>query len=182
MPQVPLKIGPWEGREQELDPEQFKLTNCPIAFQRSYRNRETGDVVDVYLVTGSGRNICIHSPDWCYAAEGFKIEGNISSYRLPVDGVASAPEFATAFFRHPESPPGPQARGLRIMWTYSDDGNWRGPKMAKLTYTIRPALYKIYFIAEATQDRSVVTDTPIPEFVKTALPVINDVLFQKSES
>jgi hypothetical protein len=182
LPEVPMTIGKWEASVQELDPEQFKLTNCPAAFQRMYRNRETGETVSVYLVVGSGRNITMHSPDWCYAAEGYQQEGSVAQYRIPVKGMASAPEFATAYFRHPESQSGPGARGVRILWTYSEDGNWQGPTVAKLRYTIRPALFKIYFIADVTEDRSTVQDTAIPKFVKTALPVINDVLFAKNNT
>jgi hypothetical protein len=144
-----------------------------------YRHTDTDDQVAIYLVVGSGRNITMHSPDWCYAAQGYEQVGNVVQYQIPIDNGQSA-EFATAFFRHPESREGVGARGVRILWSYSDDGSWHGPTVAKLRYTVRPALCKIYFIAQVTEDRSGVQDTAIPEFAKIVFPVINDVLFRET--
>ena len=41
---------------------------------RTYRNRD-GQIVNVYLVTGSARHVTIHTPDWCYVGAGYDIIG-----------------------------------------------------------------------------------------------------------
>lgn len=182
VPEIPLTIGSWVGSEEEVDPVQFKLTNCTKCVQRHYRNRDTGQAVDFYLVSGSGRNITIHTPDWCYRAVGYIADSEPVQYRMAAEGIKPDPEFATAVFRKHDEQSG-LSQILRIFWTYSADGVWTGPKWAKLVLTRRNALYKIYLICRVEPNSSAAEkDSAAPAFVKDCFPTINAVLFQDESS
>lgn len=181
VPKLPLRIGPWEGRDQEIPGKEFALTNCTAYVSRPYINRQTGDVVSVYVVSGTARHITIHTPDWCYQGAGYKMETRKpeqtvidceNNANLPKD-----PEFLTSSFRksNPTDPTKDQV--LRIFWTYSDNGDWLGPGWAKRTFAGKPAMYKIYVISDVTGGDSSIEANPAQAFVKDALSKFNKVLF-----
>jgi hypothetical protein len=177
VPHVPMEFGPWIGTEDKVDEEQFKLTNCTACIQRTYRHKDTGESVSLYLVSGSGRNITIHTPDWCYRASGFLADSDPVTYRIDTDDVSPDPEFATAVFRKTEEGTG-RSSVMRIFWTYSYDGKWTGPTWAKLVLTRQPAVYKVYLIyAVPPNGETEPTRTPVPEFVRDTFAQLNNSLF-----
>lgn len=171
---VPETIGPWESVESEVDPEQLQVAQVTGHCARTYRHRETGDVVNVFLVCGTSRHITLHTPDKCYQAAGFVMEGQ--PHALSVDvGLAAPVEFATSRFYKEE------AGGLQqieILWSFSDDGRWQGPRWARTALAGHDAMYKIYLIQpinEAHGDSS--GESPIVRFAKDAFPTLQQVLF-----
>ena len=67
--------------------------------------------------------------------------------------------------------------GLRIR-TYTYDGTWKGPtnsNWAKAAYGGRPAMYKIYLVADPVEP----AESPCVDFVQEVFPTINDLLFPK---
>ncbi len=176
IPLLPKKIGPWSGTDELISDKEFAATNCTAYVSRRFVNRQSGDVVSVYVVSGSARHITIHTPDWCYQGAGYKMQDKPVAYTLQDSDLK--PEFLTAEFRKPNPADPNQERKLRIFWTYSYDGDWQGPKRAKITYSARSALYKIYLITDVTQRESGVDDNPAMEFAKIAFPRFNEILFQ----
>jgi hypothetical protein len=163
---VPLQIGKWEGRDDKLDPEEFKKTNCTAYVSRRYTNAQSGESVSVYLVSGTARHCTIHSPDWCYQGAGFKMQGKAETHKIPVNGMNPAPEFSTAVFKK-------QEQGMRIYWSYAENGEWRGPKFAKTALAGKPAMYKVYLIGPPTT----LAENPVDEFAQVFFPKVNPLLF-----
>ena len=186
VPVLPLRIGLWEGRDQVIPDKEFELTDCTAYVSRPYVNQQTGEGVNVYVVSGSARHITIHTPDWCYQGAGYKMETRKPEHTVidceNSEALPKDPEFLTSSFRksNPADPSRDQV--LRIFWTYSDDGNWQGPSWAKRTFAGRPALYKIYVISDVTNasDTSIEA-SPAQAFVKDALPKFNEVLFAPAQ-
>jgi hypothetical protein len=171
---IPKVIGLWEGEDDEVDPKEFKRTNCTKCISRRYTNRQTSEKVSLYVVSGTARHITIHTPDWCYQGAGFKMEGKPAQYTMDMGGEVPNPEFATAVFRRPDPVSPAASEGLRIFWAYSDDGQWRGPDWAKVYYAGRPALYKMYLIGPATNTPE---ESPANAFAKDAFPILSRILF-----
>lgn len=168
---VPIQIGPWKGEEVPLDVKEFKASNCDKGISRAYRNETTGEVVNVYLVSGVARHVTIHTPDWCYRGAGFAMEDDMEPYTLPsVKDV----ELLSAGFRK-EDVSGSQR--LRIFWGYSDDGHWRGPRQPKPEYAGRPALYKIYLITDVGGRGTKLSESPALAFAEVFMPLVNKALF-----
>jgi hypothetical protein len=171
---VPIQIGDWVGTDTEVDQEQFKQTHCTGCVQRLYRNRETGAEVSAYLVSGTARHITIHTPDWCYVAAGFDMEGKPTNYAVDCPTLPANPEFLTTTFIKQDPT---NTYRLRIFWSYSDDGKWEGPKWAKPAYAGKPALYKLYMIVTLPEGGRPLNEDPAVEFAKQLMPVLNSVLF-----
>ncbi len=169
----PRVLGDWEGKDDPpISDEVWEKTNCTAYISRNYRNKKTGAEVSCYLVSGTAKHITIHSPDWCYVGAGFTLQGEIQDHtvKLPSGSDMEDPEFATAVFIKEE---GMTSGGLRIFWTYSDDGVWKGPtssNWAKASYGGRPAMYKIYLVAQPVA----ANESPCNDFVRDLFPRINE--------
>jgi hypothetical protein len=171
---VPKEVGDWVGTDTEIDQEQFKRTHCTGCVQRVYRHRETGAEVSLYLVSGTARHITIHTPDWCYVAAGFDMEGQPTNYSVDCPSLPTNPEFLTTTFIKQDPI---NTFRLRILWSYSDDGKWEGPKWVKPTYAGRPALYKVYLIAALADRSQPISEDPAVAFAQQLMPVLNGILF-----
>lgn len=136
--EVPKTIGDWEGTDEEVDEKQFARSNCDGQVSRKYENRRNGSVVSVYLVSGTGRHVTIHTPDWCYRGAGYDMDNQPIAYSIPVEGLGTNPEFRTTTFTKHEAT-GMTDR-LRIFWSFTDDGVWHGPASPKPMYGTQRAL------------------------------------------
>ena len=178
---VPIVIGDWEATEVAVDQEEFEASHCQGVVSRAYRHSVTGQVVNVYLVSGKAYHVTIHTPDWCYVAAGFEMQDDPANYSVKCRDLPVDPDFLTTLF-YKETPT--ETNRLRILWSYSYDGRWRAPKLAKQLLARKPALYKVYLISEI-HDR---TDPPdLAEdasvlFAKEFIPAINQVLFATEDA
>ncbi len=178
IPELPIKFGDWRGVKQEIADKEFKATNCTAYLSAQLEDRKTGDMVSLYVVSGTGRHITIHSPDWCYQGAGYKMENKPEKYTIDCGpSMPSPPEFLTAVFRKEDVANPANSQALRIFWTYSLDGNWVGPAWAKTYYSGRPALYKIYIICNVTGRDPSASASIANRFAKEMLPLYNKVLF-----
>lgn len=174
---VPTEFGDWTSEEQPLTEKEFKLTNCTNYMSRNYTNQKTGKEISVYLVCGTARHICVHSPDWCYQGAGFQALSKPTAVTLStLSEMDLLPEFLMSSFSK-ETPQG--IRELRILWTYSDDGTWIGPESQKFHFAGRPALYKLYLINHSPPANEDVERGVIAEFAKELLPILNQELFRE---
>ncbi|MCP4193558.1 MAG: exosortase-associated EpsI family protein [Planctomycetaceae bacterium] len=174
---VPKSFGHWTSVDDEINQKEFEASNCTNCISRTYTNRE-GEVVNVYLVSGTGRHVTIHTPDWCYVGAGYEIvDGEAQQYTdAKATNLEVPPEFLTAIFRK-EDPINPTEH-IRIFWTFSDDGIWRGPRMPKPTLGSKPAMYKIYMITNVHSGGADVATNPTLKFAREFLPIINGELFK----
>lgn len=179
IPNLPSTIGGWEGTDDKIADKEFDLTNCTAYVSRRYVNKGTGQIVSVYAVSGSARHITIHSPDWCYQGAGYKMDKDPEQTTIDC-GNGLNPEFLTAVFRKPDPSGSGQQQALRIFWTYSDDGDWKGPAWAKAFFAGRTALYKIYLIAPANPNDTEIASSSAVPFAKDAFAVFNQALFDSN--
>lgn len=172
--EVPASFGPWEGTDADVDPRQLDRAQVTGHVSRIYRHRDTGEEVSLFLVCGTSRHITLHTPDLCYQGAGFSMEEEPGSYSLDLE-FAEPVEFATTRFLKEESTGVEQ---LRIFWSFSDDGQWLGPRWARTSLAGKDALYKIYLIAPITgRDNYEPQDSPCVAFAKLAMPQLQNILF-----
>ena len=178
--QVPMQIGDWQGiDDQGIGDDEFKKTNCTAYISRMYRNPE-GQQVNVYLVSGTGRHVTIHTPDWCYVGAGFDKVEDPQQYRIQLGETPSDadPEFLTTIFRKEDMM---SKQEIRIFWTFSDDGNWAGPKDPKAVFGGRRAMYKFYLITDVNESGWDIESNPTINFVKEFVPTVNKILYQEPQ-
>ena len=176
---IPLEFGPWRGVEDVVDSEQMKRSNSTAHVARIYTNRETGDVVRTLIVCGKARHVALHTPDWCYRGAGYTMQGEHVIF--PVDcgpEFSTAPQFRTAMFFKEDDTQGDQ--NLRILWAFSEEkGQWEGKQWPRVSYANRPALYKIYFVAQSGNKFDTPDNNPTREFAELFMPLLDERLFPK---
>ena len=170
---VPQVIGDWQGADVDIPAEEIERANVTGYLSRIYTNKITGESVNVFLVCGTSRHITLHTPDLCYQAQGFDMEGEPRAFPLDA-GLPEAMEFADGRFYKEQ---GQQVQRLRILWTFSSDGQWQGPRSARTALAGKGALYKLYLIGPPAKHDSRAAETAIENFARDAMPVIQNVLF-----
>lgn len=174
---VPTQIGEWTSYEVPVDEAQFKASNCHGVVSRAYKRGD--DEVTVFLVSGKGYHVTIHTPDWCYVAAGYEMQKQPSNYSFEVPGISTKPEFLYANFTRVTAT---ETTRLRILWSYSEEGKWTAPKLAKYSFAGKPALYKVYFIRKVSSEPPDLGEDPIIDFAKEFLPAISPSLFPGGEA
>jgi hypothetical protein len=176
---VPMNVGGWDGEDDAINEEEFKASNCAGCLSRTYRNRE-GQQVNVYVVSGTARHVTIHTPDWCYVGAGYKMEMEPQQYSMTEVPLEHAPEFLTTRFLKETAL---DTHRIRIFWSFSDNGDWIGPRMPKPAFAGKNAMYKIYMITQI-DGQSIGADienNPTLNFAKDFFPVLNKVLFKEND-
>lgn len=174
---VPTQIGNWISEEVPVDEAQFKASNCHGRVSRTYRNAVTGEAVNIFLTSGKGYHVTIHTPDFCYVAAGYEMGNEPQNYRVnDVPEMSPEPEFLNTLFKKVTPT---ETTHLRILWSYTADGMWTAPKLAKYSLGTKDALYKLYLISEIGDGVPPIGEDPTVAFAKEFLPAINKVMFPK---
>ena len=176
---VPRVFDEWTSVDTEVDAEQFKASNCDKAISRIYTSSETGEEVSVFLVSGTARHVTIHTPDWCYVGAGFEMEGQPHPYIIECESLDIDPEFQTTTFTKRGTL---RDHSLRIFWSFTDDGDWQGPRSAKTEFAGRKALYKIYLITTIDNEGRDPEDAASRDFARRFIPILNQVFFAETNA
>ncbi len=176
---VPKEIGDWQATDVEVNQKEFEASHCQGVVSRAYQNAVTGQVVNVYLVSGKAYHVTSHSPDWCYVAAGFEMQDPPANYSVKCRDLPVDPDFLTTLF-YKETPT--ETNRLRILWSYTDDGAWTAPKLAKQLFARKPALYKVYLITSIQDRPPLLAEDPGVLFAKEFIPAVNEVLFVPEDS
>ncbi len=186
---IPTEFGDWTSKEVPADPQQLEAARAVGHYQREFRNRlDPTQVVSVFIVCGHGRDMTQHTPDQCYKASGYLEDDHETKYFIDnlrpaeiaaADGAKAAAEpykFTTNRFRKGDAFAGAQT--LRIFWSFSEEGEWVAPTVAKYALAGSPAVFKVYAITEVRGDRSEAPqDSAARNFLQEFMPRLNEALF-----
>jgi hypothetical protein len=178
IPQIPLQIGDWEGKEVEVDEKQeeaYQERGMIKSISRIYTDRKTGESVSLLVVFGRQGPITAHSPQACYGASNYREIGSPTRYELSDTKVQPTPEFWYSDFRKNaalSSPP------LRIFYSFSPKPDtWVAPKQVRQAFIFSKFLYKTYLVETGLKDGAPKQSDPGPRFLREAMPLINQVLY-----
>jgi hypothetical protein len=170
---VPREVGPWSSTENPIAPKILRVAEAVGHVSRTYRNRDTGAQVEVLLLCGPSGPIAAHTPDVCYAGNGYKMVGRRSRMTLPAAGGTAATYWSARFEKEATDD------ALRVCWAWGVDGTWEASESPWGEYALRPALYKLYVTrraaATADADRETNPD-PVEEFLTAFLPEVKKAL------
>ncbi len=168
----PQTVGDWDGSAQLYS--EFELN--PVVddhVTRAYLNRVNGTAVGMLMAAGYSRNVWQwHTPDQCYAAQGFELAAPIAKTPAPADGVEA--EFFVADFTRSL---GASPEYVRVFWAFSGDGRWQASDLPKLTFGQYRNLYKVYVTRKLLRPGEPLENDPCLEFLKVALPRLNGAFF-----
>ena len=73
--EIPGTLGPWVGKDEELDPFIARKTGSTDYIMRRYTNAQTGAVLELLMLYGPAADMGYHKPDACYPGAGYKLIG-----------------------------------------------------------------------------------------------------------
>jgi uncharacterized protein DUF3485 len=169
---VPMQIGEWEGQDGEKSNDKIlKISGAEGELVRIYRNAN-GEEVRVSIICARLMDIFLHSPDRCYPAAGFEMQGSPEPVVIEIGD--STAEFFTTSFRKSEPTGTHDERGF---WTWSGNGQWVAPKNPKLAFAGQQhALYKLYVFANQVPKQRPNDRDYCKEFIKVFIPAVNQAL------
>lgn len=119
--EIPLDLGPWKGKEDELDPYIAQKTGSTDYIMRRYTNDQTGTILDVLMLYGPAAAMGYHSPLACYPNAGFSLVGGGDMRPITFD-FESKPKSVS--FRHLVYKRGEggiaERQQVYYVWRYSD--------------------------------------------------------------
>ncbi len=162
---IPTKIGVWESTPMTLeDPKKYSLAG---SLGRSYLNTSTGVRVTLYLANGRPGPVSIHTPEICFAANGYKVEEQKVHAMAP--SSKSGPEFFTARMTKKDNA---SQNILRIFWGWREGTRWRTADNPRLAFAGEKILHKMYVIREMAHAGEAAETDPCLDFLKELLPVL----------
>ncbi|MFW6031886.1 MAG: exosortase-associated EpsI family protein [Phycisphaeraceae bacterium] len=91
---IPMRIGPWQGREIEIPPAAVKLLRPNALLSRRYRHEEDGRQFSFLIVhCRDARDMLGHYPPVCYPAHGWTLAETESKVWSAADGPAGGVEY-----------------------------------------------------------------------------------------
>jgi hypothetical protein len=171
----PEHVGSWDGVPRHWN--EFDRTMPEGEFvTREYVNRLNGNAVGMLTAAGHSRNVWQwHTPEQCYPAQGYELVAPVAKTTVTVEGVEA--EFFHADFTLPR---GSTPVHVRVFWAFSGDGRWLAPELSQLAFGRFANLYKVYVTRSLAQPGEPLDNDPCVEFLKVALPRLNDTFFPPS--
>jgi hypothetical protein len=166
---LPTTIGDWEGEALEVSPRELDGLSGYLA--RRYVNRDTGDAVTLALMCGRPRVVSVHSPDVCYAANGYEVTA--PSRYGPSDLPAPASFWMTEMVRTRAA----EQTRLRVFFAWSATGAWEAPDNPRVAFAGVPVLYKLYLLRDLPAGNAPLADDPCLDFFKRLQPELQKCLF-----
>src|SRR5262249_46411169 len=157
---VPLQVGDWEARSEEMDPALAAATEMSGYLMRTYVHRHDKTELSLLIVAGRSGPMAVHTPDVCYTSSGHTLVSPQTRVSVaPADGGPES-EFWSARFRKGEAG---YYSHLTIHWGWSHGGpTWEAPANARLALARYPALYKLYVVrASESADDSPAADPSV---------------------
>lgn len=165
---VPVSFGDWTGTNNEIEPESMARAGIRGYVFRTYRHSRTGLELSVLLVCGQGGPISVHTPDVCYAGNGYQIA--VGQRRLT---VGEGSEFWSGQFSKPDAI---VPERLQFYWAWSSNAaRWQAPENPRWNLARYPAVFKLYIVRNLTQ-KGKVDDEPVRDFLIAFLPELEKTL------
>ncbi len=177
--EIPMIIGDWQGKEQQIDEKFLEQGEVSGYLLRDYVNRRTGETLQVLIICGTPGPTSVHTPDVCYQGAGYGMVAREKQHKEEVKSVPTPVEMWTADFRKMQADLPEQ---LRIYWSWSADGRWGAPSSPRWHYAGQPLLYKMYLVYPTLEWKSSSEDDTCMKFLHEFLPQANQVLFPDIES
>ncbi len=136
---VPDAIGPWQKEADEKLTEQVEeMLECAGYLQRTYRNRDTQQRVNVAILLGPPGPISVHTPEICYSSQDYTISEPTRRVELHTDPGLNHTLWMTTFRSNDL-----EGTILRVYYAWSDGGRWAALDQPRFSMADRPYLYKI---------------------------------------
>lgn len=180
---VPAEFGDWTSTEVPMDDKVLRVAEATGHVSRIYRNRKTGNLVSVLLLSGPPGPIGAHEPKYCYEGNGFEMSGAPQKKALGTPDGTGATYWSVLFAKK-----GPASEvPLRVCWMWGVDGDWKASDNPRTEFALRRTLYKLYVSRAEPKGPTVPANStgaqtndqapdPVNEFLTAFLPEVKRAL------
>ena len=173
---IPTVIGTeWVGQDIPFSKKELAEAGAHAFISRVYSNSKTGDQVTIYMICGYARDVAVHTPEYCYAGSGFEVESRPENFTFATNDDDTNTEFWTSTFLKER---GDGRIHQRILWTWTNGGNWLAPDNPRLQFPGNSGLNKVYLITNIKDGADELAEKhPSVEFGKLFLPIVHETLY-----
>ena len=167
---VPLQIGEWNGKR--IPRERDARSGLAGAATFQFTNANTGKTVTVFLACGRPGPVSVHTPEVCYAGNGYDVEKPVkfSSSRTNLSGQTF---FTSRLVRKRIT----EQHAQRIFWAWNAGNNWEVSENPRFAFAGQPVLFKMYVIRELTGTSESLENDPCVDLLEVLSPTLRKEMF-----
>ncbi|HJT34349.1 MAG TPA: exosortase-associated EpsI family protein [Pirellulales bacterium] len=167
----PDRFGSWDCQANEpFDSEVVELLECVGSTSRTYRNRETGESVQVAFHVGPTGPTSVHTPDICFPSQNYSRQGE----RRRIS-VGAATRWGGSFWQSDFRSNGLRGETIEVLYGWTGGDRWAAADYPRFQFAGQPLLYKLQVVA-ATRGAETEKDgsrTTCQRFLNDLLPVLD---------
>lgn len=136
---LPARVGPWQLiKTHEFEEGVAEVLQCAGYLHGVYTNDQTGDTIVVAVVAGPAGPISVHTPEICYSAQDYEMEGQRRQVTIR-DSLGQKHTFwqVDARSRHAGQP------HQRLLYGWSSGRAWVASSGPRFAFAGEPVLYKL---------------------------------------
>lgn len=165
---TPTRFGDWELTQAiTLDAEIAKMLESAAYLGGIYRNKVSGESINMFVLLGPPGPVSVHTPDICYSSRDFAIIREREQVAVR-DATGANAELWALTLRGNDL----DANLLRVYYGWNDGGGWTAPDNPRFDYAGRPLLYKIQVAGNAAGEAAAKPDDLGQRFLRDFLPVL----------
>jgi hypothetical protein len=164
----------WQMKSAEpMEPLAVALLECTGYIHRVYQNRQTGEIVSVFVIVGPAGPISAHTPEICFAAQNYTRRDNRQQVAIASDQEQDDHFWALSF-----KTKNVREDLLRVYYAWTARTNWSAPEDTRFGFVGSPYLYKIQVSSEMPAGSNITNSDTCREFLKDFLPVLRPYLLE----
>jgi hypothetical protein len=174
---IPAQIGSWELQAAKpLPDESVEMLQCAGHTSRTYRHRETGQIINMFVIVGPPGPTAAHTPEICYSSRDYSIVSRTEKAVLPTP-------------THPDSSVweltmrGNDVRAdvLHVAYAWNAGDGWQASDSPRYGFSGKPYLYKLQ-VAGILDSSKQGQSEPCRAFLSELLPVLDDILLSSTDN
>lgn len=173
---LPAQVGSWELQAAQPLPEQsVEMLQCAGHTSRTYRHRETGQIVNMFVIVGPPVPTAVHTPEICYSSRDYSIVNRREKVALPTPKYPDATVWELTMQGNDV-----RADVLHVAYAWNAGDGWRASDSPRYGFSGKPYLYKLQvagILDSSKQDQA----EPCRAFLSELLPLLDDILLSSKD-
>lgn len=175
--QCPDRFGPWEMLTAEpFEPGVQEILECVGSTHRTYRNRETGETVQLALLVGPAGPTSVHTPDVCFSSQDYSSLGPRKRVAVGSRGASVWEQQFKATSLRGET--------LRVAYAWNSGQGWIAAEKPRFQFAGAGLLYKLQVVSPVTRgdDEAESATSGCRAFLKDLLPALDAAVVRPAQA
>lgn len=172
---IPALVGSWELQAAKpLPDESVEMLQCAGHTSRTYRHRETGQIVNMFVIVGPPGPTAAHTPEICYSSRDYSIASRTEKATLPTPKYPDGSVWELTMRGN-----NVRADVLHVAYAWNAGDGWQASDSPRYDFSGKPYLYKLQVagvVDSSKQDQA----EPCRAFLNNLLPLLDDILLSSA--